>query len=82
MTRAQIMVRPHLGGFHESMRDAVLIAASIEGIKAHTGAKPQAAIEVKPYEKQRDPRNGWLTHIITIDGVPWGFSSGPLEDIK
>ncbi|MEQ6437172.1 hypothetical protein V8Z74_19395 [Comamonas sp. w2-DMI] len=64
------------------MREAVLIAASIEGIRAHAGVRPGAAIEVKPYESRRDPRNGWLTHIITIDGKPWGYSSGPLEDIK
>jgi hypothetical protein len=25
-----------------------------------------------------DPRNGWDTHIVLVDGKPWGYTDGPL----
>ncbi len=91
MAQAQIHIRMHRGAYDESMRSVTLIDATQAAVQRHIDTHPtfadartisgtRDAPVVKKYGRHLDPRNGWDTHIILVDGTPWGFTSGPLEE--
>lgn len=75
----QFLVRPHRGGLKESMDQATRIPASADGIRTHTHADANCDVKVIPYYMRHDRRIGWAqTYSITLNGILWGFSDGPL----
>ncbi len=63
------------------MAEATLIPASVEGIRTHTNADANCGVTVSPYFMRHDRRIGWAkTYAITLDGILWGFSDGPLNE--
>lgn len=88
MTTAQpqIHIREHRGGYAESMSTSTLIDATAEALKEHVAASlerlgvPDGEVTLEKCGTRRDSRNGWDTHMVLLDGTPWGFTSGPLEE--
>lgn len=75
-------LREHRGGLAESMETAVEIGDSMaelesfvrEKLKPHGVDVTEGMVRVEPYFGI-DPRNGWHTHIVTIDGYGvFGFT--------
>lgn len=87
-------LRQHRGGFEESMQTVIEIeptkAAVLQAIKDlsligfPTATNPDQ-VTVEPYtfgayNDSYDPRNGWNTHIVTVEGWGvFGFTDGPLN---
>ena len=72
-----VTIRPHRGGYAESMAQQREVDNSLEAVAKAIGAT-KYHLRVEHYG--RDERNGWDTHIILINGEPWGFASGPVKD--
>ncbi|KFL27629.1 hypothetical protein JP75_25210 [Devosia riboflavina] len=70
------LFRLHRGSLADSMATARTINTKADLVKAlDEDGWPHGDIEVKPYG--RDDRIGWNTHIVTVDGMAAGFTSGP-----
>ena len=89
-------LRQHRGGFEESMQTTIEIEPTKEAILKSIKdlsliGFPEGVIKdqihVDPYTfdaypSSQDPRNGWNTHIVTIEGWGvYGFTDGPLTSI-
>jgi hypothetical protein len=77
-------VRPMGGGFQESMAKSALISNYDELAKyifnVYGGFDiDHGRIAVQSYGK--DDRNGWDTHLLTVDGEPCLFIDGPGTNI-
>lgn len=72
-----VKFRLHRGSLNASMKTMVEIA-SVHDLRDAIGS-PHGTIEFKPYGG-RDDRIGWdETWIVSLDGHPIGFSSGPIS---
>lgn len=72
----KVLFRLHRGALSDSMATAREISTLAELVEAlHSDGWAPGKIEVKPYA--RDERIGWDTHIVTVDGMAAGFTSGP-----
>jgi hypothetical protein len=86
-------LRQHRGGFQESMETTIEIeptkAALLQAITNSDMrglpldlTEDQVTVEpytFGPYQSSHDPRNGWNTHIVTLQGWGvFGFTDGPL----
>lgn len=84
--KTQIHIREHRGGYAESMSTSTLIDATAEALHEHVAASLErlgiqdGAVTIEKYGTRRDSRNGWDTHMVLLDGTPWGFTSGPLDE--
>ena len=76
--RSFMKYRDHRGGYRESMKTAREIEPTIDALAMILKAPP-STIEVKPYSGI-DPRNGWDTHIVTMEGKAVGFTDGPVSN--
>jgi len=73
--------REHRGELHESMATVCEIAdhaALLARVRERWGAllhysDEQVTVRQYPHDK----RVGWNTHIVSIDGLPVGFTDGP-----
>ena len=76
--------RPQRGGFAESMAEVVDIEPNLRALadammnSLSTCMVFEPAIKVIPY--CYDDRNGWKTHIVTVDGQAIGFTDGPCTE--
>ena len=66
--------RDHRGSYRASMDTTREIAPSLEALAVILKV-PVSAIKVEPYGGI-DRRNGWNTHVVTVDGHPVGFTDG------
>lgn len=78
-------IRLHCGGFEESMATVREIeptkAAVIAVVRTCYRLAPDYPVKVKTTKYADDPRNGWKTYIVVIDGFgTFGFTDGPLRD--
>ncbi len=67
--------RPHRGSLDTAMDEMVELQPTVEALATHLKV-PASAISVKPYGY--DKRIDWDTHMVLVDGSPWGFTDGPL----
>jgi len=73
-------IREHRGGFDESMATTVEIEPNLEAVARHVGVTDPSTVTLKKYGPVPvDPRNGWNTHVVKVNGLPWGFTDGPLD---
>ncbi len=69
------LFRLHRGSLADSMATARTITTMHDLVKAlDEDGWPHGDIKVKPY--CWDDRIGWDTHIVTVDGMAAGFTSG------
>lgn len=73
--------RWHRGGYEESMATVVPVRSKSElvTIILDSFLFPENHIEIKPYSGI-DPRNGWDTHLVSVNGKAVGFTDGPAND--
>lgn len=57
------------------MATVVELQPSLEALATYLKV-PVTAVKVEPY--WFDERIGWDTHIVTVDGSPFGFTNGPV----
>jgi len=76
MSTATIKFREHRGTLDEAMKTVVELEPTVAALATHLGAKPKQ-LQVKKYVY--DDRIGWDTHIVTVDGMAVGFTSGPVR---
>lgn len=76
-------IRMHRGGLAEAMATVEEIEPTLEAVRAYLERDrdprfqpPIGMIKVKPYGY--DERIDWDTHIVVVDGVPMGWTDGPL----
>lgn len=72
--------RPHRGGLAESRYEEIGVSTLEELAEYLVPQWGNGPIEVVPYGF--DDRTGWDTHIVKVDGVPVGFTDGPLHESK
>jgi len=79
-------VREHRGGMLESMETCVVIPSTMTDLARHfsykhiTTYKPE---DIKVEYQGYDKRNGWHTHIVTINGCAVGYTDEmPVEVIR
>lgn len=80
----RMRIREHRAGLAESLltvqeiRDRTHLVETLQTSLAPSGFRVDAtAVHVEPYTF--DPRIGWNTHLITIDGYGvWGMADGPI----
>jgi hypothetical protein len=68
--------REHRGGYTESMATVREIQPTVNALAVILRVPP-SAIEIKPL--CRDGRNGWDTHMVTVEGCAVGFTDGPVQ---
>lgn len=76
--------REQRGTLKDSMKTVVELPATRAALAAHLSVGfptpcPADRITVKPYGGI-DPRNGWDTHIVCVNGDAWGYTDGPLAE--
>ena len=92
---SQILVREHRGGFIESMSTIREIEPTKEAVARWVSiVQPVAMFRADTFEPIRrgvsvedirveyygwDERCNWDTWIILLDGIPFGFSNGPMK---
>ncbi|WP_208934983.1 hypothetical protein [Paracidovorax avenae] len=72
----RVLVRPQRGSYARAMLEMIEVTATIEALQQHIGT--DLPVVVQPYLSGFNKRNGWDTHLILVDGLPWGFASGPV----
>lgn len=77
-------IRQHRGGLAESMATVTDIENTADAVARHVsscwGYEDVTANDVHVKQYGYDGRIGWDTHIVLINGTPFGFSDGPLTD--
>lgn len=81
--------REHRGGYDDAMRTVIELAdhpALVKHVRSllssfNLGFYSSGEVHVTKYGYGIDPRNGWDTHIVTLDryGV-MGFTDGPVHN--
>jgi hypothetical protein len=68
--------RPQRGGYADSMRECVSLRP--EELRKHVGARRADKVKIVPYPEPIlfDSRNGWNTHVVTVNGAAVGFTDG------
>ena len=67
--------RRHRGGLSSSIATTVEMTPTKIALAGYLNVSP-SELNVKPYV--HDYRIDWETHIVTIKGVPAGFTDGPI----
>lgn len=80
-----VRIREHRGDFQESLQTVVEIERNYTALIQHlqTNLKRSVSpseVEVEPY-LSRDSA-GWDSHIILINGRPWGFADGTIPETQ
>lgn len=80
-------IRSHRGGLAESMETLAEIEPTEAAVRAYLkaggawGYTSRSTLEVKPYGTGPDTRIGWdSVYIVLVNGLPYGFTDGPIED--
>ena len=82
-----VKYRPHRGSLDKAMAEVVEVA-DLAALVAHMRKSVETwypfdqlptveNTKVEPYAY--DERIHWDTHIVLVDGSPWGFTDGPLR---
>ena len=83
-------IREHRGSLAESMETVCEIEPTLEAVVDHMHADKgwpglyakvtPETVRVEKYGSGTDPRIGWNTHIVTIEGYGvYGFTDGPIH---
>ena len=79
------LYRPHRGGLDEAMAEVVEVSGRQELVdhlrKVWMSEVNESGsnVAVENYGSI-DNRIGWDTHIVLVDGNPYGFTDGPIPD--
>jgi hypothetical protein len=82
----QVLYRPHRGSLNDSLREVVEVndfpqlvrhmRREVESWYPEDELPTEANTKLEPY--CYDPRIGWDTYLVTVNGSAWGYTNGPL----
>jgi hypothetical protein len=74
-----MMIRMHRGSLADAMTTARGIDDTLAAVEAFLESHdtPPGHVAVKRY--CYDPRTGWDTYIVLVDGIPWAWTDGPVR---
>ncbi len=77
-----VLFRPHRGGLDEAMaetREVHCLEDLLELLNGDPYLTPATLSNTRIDSYGFDARIGWHTYIVTVGGIPRGFTSGPLK---
>ena len=81
-----ILYRPHRGSLSDAMAEVVTVddfQALLEELMVHDDGDVRedgSNVVVEKYGIGIDERIGWDTHIVLVNNLPYGFTSGPISN--
>ena len=75
----KIMFRPQRGGLRQAMSESLPVDGW-DGLVRHLSSLGyEGAVTVEKYGDGIDRRIGWDTHLVCVNGLPAGYTSGPIS---
>lgn len=77
-----IKIRSHRGTLSESMKTVEGIEPTLAAVREYLSLHEYGLGEIRVNPVGHDTRNGWDTHVVTMDGCAVAFTDGPLMDMS